>query len=51
MDLLKKEVIEQAKEDANEKLSDSLDSVLSEFKDKLENITKIYTQVLTLKVS
>lgn len=51
MDLIKQEVIKQVKEDASEKLNDSLDDVLTEFKDKLESITKIYTQVLQLKVS
>lgn len=42
---LKKEVVEKAKEAAADKFDDSLDEVLSDFKDNLGNVTKIYQSI------
>lgn len=42
---LKKEVVEKAKEAATDKFDDSLDEVLSDFKDNLGNVTKIYQSI------
>lgn len=42
---LKKEVVEKAKTAAAEKFDDSLEDVLSEFKDNLGNVAKIYQSI------
>lgn len=42
---LKKEVVEKAKEAAADKFDDSLDEVLSDFKDNLGNVAKIYQSI------
>ena len=45
---LKKEVVKKAKEAVAEKFDDSLDEVLSEFKDNLGNVAKIYQSIASV---
>ena len=45
---LKKEVVEKAKEAVADKFDDSLDEVLSEFKENLGNVAKIYQSIASV---